>query len=454
MPLLSLSELTDIILFISSLFILLGCVYLTIKLRFVQFKIFSAFWNLVKIPFQEAKKEGEHSIMPHRALLTAMSTTLGIGTIVGPAIAISLGGPGALIGFLLTSFLGCAATFTEVNLSVKHRIKLESGQIMGGPMQYLKTLISPFAAKWYAICGFLLMTVWSCAQANQLAAILDSPLLDTLRVPSAITGGVVALLIFFTLMGGIKRIGAFSARLVPIMFALYVGSSLWILFANIDKLYFIFGDILYSAFTPYAMASGTLVGGVIGALRWGVFKGIQMSEAGVGTQSIPHAMAETKDPAGQATIAMLSTFTAGIVAFISGCVVLVTETWLDPNLPMGISMVAAAYQQYFSDIGVVVIAFCAILFAFGTILGNSYNGSQCFEYLTKGRYTIYYYGAMALMVFVGSIADAKVVWSYSDLVLAGLVLPHMAALILHVYKQPAKEPRRTRKQPALSPVEK
>ncbi len=444
MTLISIDELTDHILFISSLFILIGCVYLSIKLRFVQFRVFSAFWNMLKM--KKNAEEGKYSILPHRALLTAMSTTLGIGTIVGPVIAIHLGGPGALIGFILTSFLGCAATFTEVHLSIQHRVKLESGQIMGGPMQYLKVVISPFAAKWYAVCGFILMTVWSCAQANQLAAILDSPLLDTYRIPSAVTGGVVALLVLFTLMGGIKRIGSFSSKLVPVMFALYVGSSLWIIGANYDKLYDIFGQIFHAALSPMAMASGTLVGGIMGAFRWGVFKGIQMSEAGVGTQSIPHSMAETKDPVGQATIAMISTFTAGLVAFISGSVVLVTETWQDPDLPLGISMVAAAYQQYFSSFGIIVVALSAMLFAFGTILGNSYNGSQCFEYLTKRRYTYYYFAATSLMVFLGSIADAKLVWSYSDLILAAIVLPHMAALILHVYKQPVSAL-------ALSPIE-
>lgn len=434
----------DFTLFLSSIVILIGCLYISIKLRFVQFQVFPALWKMIKMPFNKTQVEGAHSILPHRALLTAMSTTLGIGTIVGPVIAIHLGGPGALIGFILTSFLGSAATYTEVHLSIQHRVKLKSGVIMGGPMQYLNNLISPFAAKWYAVCGFILMTVWSCAQANQLAAILDSPLLETYRIPSAATGAVIALLVFLTLMGGIKRIGSLSAKLVPLMFALYVGSSLWIIFSNYDKLYEIMGQVFSSALAPQAMASGTLVGGIISTFRWGVFKGIQMSEAGVGTQSIPHSMAETEDPVAQGTLAMVSTYTAGLVAVISGCVVLVTGTWQDPNLPLGISMVAAAYKQYFSSFGIIIVAFSAMLFAFGTILGNSYNGSQCFEYLSKRRFTTYYYLATALMVFIGTISDAKVVWSYSDIILAFIVLPHMGALILHVFKQP---------KPSLSLIE-
>lgn len=423
----------DYVLFLSSIVILIGCLFISIKLRFVQFQVFPALWKMLKMPFCKDLKEGNHSILPHRALLTAMSTTLGIGTIVGPVIAIHLGGPGALLGFILTSFLGSAATYTEVHLSIEHRVTSDTG-IMGGPMQYLKNLISPAAAKWYAICGFILMTVWSCAQANQLAAILDSPLLEGNRIPTSVTGAVIALLVFIALMGGIKRIGSVSAKLVPLMFALYVGSSLWIIVSNYDKLFEITGQIFSSALGPHAMASGTIVGGIISTLRWGVFKGIQMTEAGVGTQSIPHSMAETNDPAAQGTLAMISTYTAGLVAVISGFVVLVTGTWQDPHLPLGISMVAAAYKEYFSSLGIIIVAFSAILFAFGTILGNSFNGSQCFEYLTKKRFTTVYYAATALMVFIGTISDARLVWSYSDIILAFLVLPHMGALLLYVFK--------------------
>ncbi len=129
------------------------------------------------------EKDSKNSILPHKALLTAMSTTLGIGTIVGPVIAIHLGGPGALLGFLLTSVLGSAATFTEVSLCVKFRNKLKTDFIIGGPMEYLKKLLSPTLAKWYAFSCCILMTAWSGAQANQLAAIFDSPLLENTAFP-------------------------------------------------------------------------------------------------------------------------------------------------------------------------------------------------------------------------------------------------------------------------------
>jgi alanine or glycine:cation symporter, AGCS family len=432
---------SDYVLFAVCVFILLGSIFITVKMRFVQLRCFPLLFKMLKsFSSQKNTEESAHTISPHKALFTAMSTTLGIGTIVAPVIAISLGGPGALLGFLLTAFFGSAATFTEVSLTIKHRKKLESGAIMGGPMQYLKYLVSPAAAKWYAFCCLVLMMAWSGAQANQLSAILDSPLLGAYRVPTALSGGIVALLVLTILMGGIKRVGTFSSKIVPVMFILYVGSCLWILLNNVDKIGSVFSDMFHSALSPYQLATGTAIGGIVSALRWGVFKGIQTSEAGVGTQAIPHSMAETKDPTIQAMLAMLSTYTAGVVAFLSGCVALITRTWLNPDLPLGMSMVAASFNLYFSFFGVAIVAICTILFGFGTILGNSYNGSQCFGYLTENKKGHYYLFATATMIFVGAISEVKTIWSVVDIVLACMAVPHMAALILYAHRRkPAKD---------------
>lgn len=425
----------DYVLFASCIFILAGSVYITFKLRFIQLRFFPELFRMLKAQLTETRKEeGSHTISPYKALITAMSTTLGISTIVGPAIALHLGGPGVIIGYLLTSFLGSAATYAEVHLGILHRQRLPSGEIMGGPMQYIKHLISPFAAKWYALGCLLLMVVWSSAQANQLSAIFDSPLLGAFRVPAMISGALIAVVVFLTLIGGIKRIAALSARFVPIMFLLYVSSCLWIILSNYDQLGAIFRMILASAFSPYEMTTGVLVGGVMNALRWGIFKGIQASEAGVGTQSIPHSMAETNDPVSQAMLAMVSTYMSGVVAFLSASVVLITGTWQDPALPIGMSMMAAAFELYFSTFGIVIIALSALLFGFGTILGNNYNGSQCFGYLTNHKNIRYYFLASACMVFVGAVADTKAIWSMIDLVLAFMVIPHMSALILYAYR--------------------
>lgn len=432
-----LEMISDYILFISCIFILSGSIFISFRTRFIQLRFIPEIIKMLRLSFiNRKKKEGLYTILPHRALFTAMSTTLGIGTIVGPVIAIHWGGPGALVGFLLTAFFGSAATYTEVNLCIKFRKKLENGAIEGGPMQYLRYILSPKAAQWYAICGSLLMAAWSAAQANQLAAILDSPLLGDYRIPTVISGGILSLIVLLILIGGIKRVSSISSKLVPIMFILYLGSISWILFSNADKFLWVCNEIFRSAFVPYAMASGTLVGGIVSSMRWGIFKGIQATEAGVGTQTIPHSMAETNDAHSQGILAMLSTFSAGIIGFLSGCVALVTETWQDPSLPLGISMIASSFQIYFSYVGIAIVAISTLLFAFGTILGNSYNGSQCFSYLTDSKKTHYYYIVTALIIFIGTISGVKTVWSLIDIGLACLVLPHMAALMLYTYKKP------------------
>lgn len=437
----AISTAADYILFGLCLFILAGSIFISIKTRFVQLRFIPSLFRMLGASiFHRGNKDCNHTIAPHKALFTAMSTTVGISTIVAPVIAISLGGPGALVGFLLTAFFGSAATYTEVNLCIQHRKKLENGQIMGGPMQYLKTLLSPAFAKWYAIGCFILMAAWSGAQANQLAAILNSPLLEDFRIPTMISGLVIAVLVILALLGGIKRISSLSSKLVPVMFVLYLGSCLWIILMNAGKLSDVLSTIFHSAFSPYALASGTIVGGIVSSLRWGIFKGIQTCEAGLGTQTIPHSMAQTEDPIAQGTLAMLSTYTAGCIAFLSGVVALITETWLNPDLPLGITMVAASFYMYFSTFGIVIVVISTLLFAFGTILGNSFNGSQCFHYLTENKKTPFYLALTACMIFWGAISDVKIVWSLVDIVLAAIAIPHMTALMLYANKNPSSIP--------------
>lgn len=145
-------------------------------------------------------------------------------------------------------------------------------------------------------------------------------------------------------------------------------------------------------------------------------------------------MAETDDPIAQGMLAMLSTYTAGFVAFLSGCVALLTNTWQDPHLPLGMSMVAASFELYFSTFGIVILSITTFLFAFGTILGNCFNGSQCLNYLTENKELRIYYVGAACMVFLGAISEVRMVWYAVDLILACMALPHMAALMIYAYQ--------------------
>jgi AGCS family alanine or glycine:cation symporter len=318
---------------------------------------------------------------------------------------------------------------------MQHRKALANGKIMGGPMQYLENLVSPWLAKWYAVGCLLLMVVWSGAQSNQLAAVLNSSFLGSYRISTTVSGLLIALFALITLTGGIRRLGSFSAKLIPVMFILYVGSCLWILGANIGGLGAAFYEVISSFLSPQALATGTVVGGVVAALRWGIFKGVQCCEAGIGTQTIPHSMAETDDPETQATLAILSTYTAGLVAFLSGMVAIVTGYWKDPSLSLGVEIMIASFAEYFSVAGVAVVSISTLLFGFGTILGNAYNGEQCYNYLLDNRGHRYYLLGIAVVIFLSAIAEVALVWTLIDLVLAAMAVPHIATLVFAVRKK-------------------
>lgn len=437
----SIEAISTYLLFIVCIFILIGSIFITFKLRFVQLRLLPTLISTLSGSFKKQKNEEDsHTIPPQRALITAMSTTIGVGTIVAPFIAINLGGPGALIGFLLTAFFGSAATFVEVNLSIKHRKNYDDGSVSGGPMQYLSHILSKPAAKWYATCCLILMAVWSGAQANQLALILNAPYMGSFKIPTYLSGILFVVLTLYTLSGGIKRLGAISAKLVPLMFLVYLTTSFWIIGSNIDLLPSIFAQIFTSFFMPQELTTGVIIGGIIGALRWGVFKGIQTTEAGIGTQSIPHSMAKTNNPEAQATLSMLSTYTAGFVALISGLVALITKTWQDESLPLGITMVAASFEQYFSYFGIIIITISCLLFGFGTILGNSFNGGQCWAFLTTNKKPIPFYIIISVMIFMGAILETRLVWTLIDFVLAAMAIPHMYALIVHTIREKIPTP--------------
>lgn len=428
----------DFILFLMTLVVLGASLLLTFKTRFIQLRKIPHMMRLLfSLIFRKKGGNDPATICAHKALFTAMSTTIGISTIVGPFIAVSLGGPGALLGFFLATFLGAAVNFTEVTFALSYRKHHPVKGIAGGPMQYLQDEIRPFVAKWYAFFGFILLMGWSAAQANQLGEILNSPLLGSFRIPNWGTGAFLALFVTVILVGGIKRIADFSAKLVPTMFFLYVCASLWIIVINYAQIPALTTIILKSALAPQTFATGATIGGVVAALRWGIFKGLQSNEAGVGTQTIPHSMAHTDEAIDQGILAMVSTYSAGFICILSGFVALITETWLDPNLSLGINMVAASFQSYFSSAGILIVILSAFLFAFGTILGNSFNGSQCFIYLTKNRYLLFYYLGTAALIFVGSISDVAAIWAIVDYLLIPVLIPHILCIVYLSYKQGA-----------------
>ncbi len=421
----SFREISEQVLAIPFVLILLSSIFITLKTRFIQLRMLprmgKLFWDSI---FGKHKTKDTQAIQSHKALFTAMSTTIGIGNIVGPVIAIKLGGPGALLLFLIAAFFGAATTFAEVTFALNYRKKLPDGSFMGGPMQYLKQELSPFFANIYAYAGAILLVVWTSNQSNTLADVLSS-----FHISKYITAVIMTIIVTFYLSGGIKRIGNLASKIVPFMFILYCSASLWILLVNAHKLPGVFKLMIDSVFSISAVTGATVGISLQRVLRWGLAKGTQITEAGVGTATIPHSQSSTTHAINQGILSMISVYSVGFICLLSGLVTLVTNTWQDPSINLGINMITRSFSMYFQS-SAIILAGCAWLFALGTILGNAYNGSQCYLYITKNRWINTYYFLIAVAVFWGAILDVEFIWTITDFFIIPVALPNLIGLTI------------------------
>ena len=419
---------TEIISFATCLFILLGSVILSYKTRFIQFR---AIPRMFKIIFERKKDNScSNTISVKKALLTAMSSSIGMGNIVSPIIAIKLGGPGALLGFILATIFGAAATFTEVTFALKNRTQKKDGSINGGAMPYIKKALGSKLAKIYASSALVVLTIWASNQANAL-----SDLLYAHSVPKYLTGILLAISVSYILIGGVQRVSELSSKLVPIMLILYLGATLWIIFNNFGNIGNAFALIFKSAFTPKALFGAGTGYGIQSALRWGLAKGYFSNISGLGMATIPHSMAATNSPVDQGIISMAAVYMNGVICLLTGLAVLLSEGWLDASHGIGINVMANIFTNYFSSLGMLVIAFCAFLFSFGTIVGEGFMGSHCFTYNNKKKHLIYYNIVMAVLIFLGSVADVRFLAQITDLFLLPLALPNIISIIILAFKE-------------------
>jgi alanine or glycine:cation symporter, AGCS family len=423
--------LSEQLLFIPFVALLVGSIILSFRTRFIQIRVLPLMMKLLYRSIFKQKKieEGKQTIQADKALFTAMSCTIGIGNIVAPVMAIGLGGPGALLGFVLATIFGSAATFTEVTFAVKYREKAKNGKIIGGPMTYLKRL-SPLLSQLYVVSAFILLIIWETNQSNTLAV-----LLEPYSIPSAVSGLIVAVLVLMILVGGVKRVGNVSEKIVPIMFFLYCFAMFWILGANIGKLPGVIALIFKSAWSPKAIGGAAVGAGIHKAMHWGLAKGFFSNEAGVGVATIPHSMAEVEDPFQQGVLAMVSVYSNGILCLLSGLAILVTGIWQTPGMPFDINMIATAIATYFPSFGPLILVISALLFAFSTILGNGFNGGECFLFVTKNRWAWLYYAMIALVVFLGAVANVTLIWTITDFFMILVAVPHIIAIVILAFRK-------------------
>ena len=405
--------------------------YLTFGLRALQFsKIPYAFRLLFAKNI--AKEEGD--IPPFNSLMTALSATVGTGNIAGVATAIALGGPGAVFYMWLIALVGMATKYAEAVCAVHYREKDANGRFVGGPMYYLKNGVGAkmpglgkFFGLLFAIFGAVAaFGIGNGVQVNSMADVLATDF----GVPTYVTGIVVALLAGIAILGGVKRIGNVAAKLVPTMIVLYLGASIIIILINIAEVPAAIALIVKSAFSPVAATGGFAGAAVAAAIRFGVARGVFSNESGLGSAAIAHGAAQTSSPVRQGYIAMLGTFIDTIIVCTLTALVIITTGEWSSGLN-GAPLTSSAFGTAFEG-GHYIVAIALPVFAFTTILGWSYYGERCWQYLfgdSQSRLMIYkVIWIIAILWFANQKVDF--VWNLADTFNGLMALPNIIGLLI------------------------
>lgn len=400
-------------------------IYLSTRLRLLQvLKLPLAF----KLIFAEDKGEGD--ISSFAALATALAATVGTGNIVGVATAIKAGGPGALFWMWIAAFFGMATKYAEGLLAIKYRTKDANGEVSGGPMYYI---INGMGKKWkplaifFALAGILVafLGIGTFSQVNSITASLKNSFNWSPQIVSILIAIVVAVIIF----GGIQSIAKVSEKLVPFMAAAYIIATLIVIFMHYNHIIPAIEQVFSGAFTGTAAVGGFAGAVVKEAIQNGIARGVFSNESGLGSAPIAAAAAKTHEPAEQGFISMTGTFIDTLViCTLTGLSILVTGKWTVKGLE-GAPLTQSAFATVFGNIGVLVLTLCLVLFAFTTILGWSYYGERCFEFLFGVKHINIYRSIFIIMVALGGFLELDLIWTIADIVNGLMAIPNLIALL-------------------------
>lgn len=410
--------------------------YFIFKLRFLNITKLIHAINIVRGKYDKADDAGD--VNHFKALTTALSATVGTGNIVGVALAIGWGGPGAVFWMWITGFLGMILKYTECTLAHKYRSFNSDGSVSGGPMYYmehgLKSKIGKYAklmAVVFAVAAVLCsLGTGNMAQSNSMSAAL----LDTYNVKKWLSGLVIALLALLVVVGGIKRIAEVTARLVPFMAVVYVASALLIIVIEYQRIPSAFMIIINDAFTGQGATGGFFGSAFLMTMLMGVRRGLFSNEAGQGSAPIAHAAAKTEWPAREGLVALLEPLVDTlIICTLTALMIILTGVW-EGNRE-GVSMTTRAMEIGLNEIGITgfgkhIVALGLMLFAFSTIISWSYYGSRAVNYLFGEKYIKPYGYLYGLFVFLGSVWGLDLVWHFVDMVITFMTIPNLIALIL------------------------
>ncbi len=397
-------------------------VFLTVRLRAVQVRHFVDAARAV-VPAQAPGARGV--LTPFQAFATALAASIGTGNIAGVATAVVSGGPGAVFWIWCYGFVAMAIKFTEAVLGISFRVAT-ADRVSGGPMFYLRDgLRAPWLAWLYAlVAGVAALTTTPFTQPNSMAIVLESQY----AVPPWLSGVVIAVLTWLVIIGGVKAIGRAAEKLSPLKVFLYLAGGLVVIVTHGSAIPGVFATIFREAFSFKAATGATAGVGIMVAMRSGLARGVYANEAGYGTAAVADATARSDRPGQQGLNAIMEVFIVSFVtSSISALTILVTGVWQAGQTSTAV--VAQAFNTTMPGVGGAIVAFCAFLFGYTTLIGWAYYGEQFFEFILGVRVAVPYRWIFCGLIVFGAQANVKTVWDWGDLMNGLQVFPNVVGVI-------------------------
>ena len=409
--------------------VLTGIIF-TIRLKFIQVRKFGEgmrrVFGGINLFGKQADKDGMSSF---QALATAIAAQVGTGNIAGCATALISGGPGAIFWMWLSAFFGMATIYGEAVLAQKFKTRSETGEVIGGPVYYIRQAFKggfgKFLAGFFAVAIILALGLMgNMVQSNSIG----DAFYNAFGVNKLIVGIIIAAIAAFIFLGGMKRIASVTEKMVPIMAALYIVGSLVVIIANIKNIPNVFYQIFVGAFNPTAVLGGAAGITVKAAMRFGVARGLFSNEAGMGSTPHAHAVAKVDKPEEQGIVAMIGVFLDTFVVLTLTALVILSTNSLGSGAE-GVALAQLAFSKVFGNFGGIFIAICLLFFAFSTIIGWYFFGEQNIKYLFGQKAVKIYALLVVIFVVIGSTLKVDLVWNMSDLFNGIMVFPNLLALL-------------------------
>ena len=415
--------------------------YLSIRTNFLQIRKFPYAIKTTLGRIFRKRDASDGAITPFQAVCTALAATVGTGNIAGVAGAIAIGGPGAIFWMWVSALFGMCTKYAEVTLAVHYREINANGELVGGPMYYIKNGLSK---KWhwlaYLFAAFGVLTVFgtgNATQVNTITTAINSALLNynvisesAVSTSNLIIGIIIAILIAMILLGGIKRIGHVTEKLVPFMALLYILLGLGVILLNIQNVPAVFASIFRGAFQPRAVTGGIVLS-MFTSLKKGVSRGIFSNEAGLGTGSIAHACADTKKPVKQGMFGIFEVFTDTIViCTLTALVILCSGVAVDYGKAAGAELTILGFTSTYGSWVSIFTAIAMCCFAFSTAVGWGLYGARCIEFLFSEKVIKPFMVIYSLVAILGATANLGLMWSIAETFNGLMAIPNLIALFL------------------------